>query len=66
MDWIHLAQCIGSNNGLMSTVMNLRLLLKAGNFLTSLVTVSFSSGTLLHGVGLFLCGGGLKAFPSRL
>jgi hypothetical protein len=34
----------------MNTVMNLRVPLKAGNFQTSLVTISFSRRTLLHGV----------------
>jgi hypothetical protein len=34
----------------MNTVMNLRLPLKAGNFLTGGVTVGFSRRTVLHAV----------------
>jgi hypothetical protein len=50
VDWIHLAQDKDQWLDLVNTVMNLRVLYKAGNFLTSWVTVSLSRSTLLHGV----------------
>jgi hypothetical protein len=45
VDWIHLAQVRDLWRAVVNTVMK-----KAGNFLTSWVTVSFSTRTLLHGV----------------
>jgi hypothetical protein len=50
VDWIHLAQVRGQWWALVDTVMNLRVPYKVGNFMTSLVTISFSRGVLLHGV----------------
>jgi hypothetical protein len=45
VDWMHLAQDRDHWLALVNTVMNFQ-----GNFLTSLVTVSFSRRTLLHEV----------------
>jgi len=50
MDWIELAQDRGGWQTLVSAVMNLRVPLNAGNFLTSWKPVSFSRRTLHHGV----------------
>jgi hypothetical protein len=50
VDWIHLAEDRNQWQTLASMVINFRLLLKAGNFLTSRVNISFSRMTLLHGV----------------
>jgi hypothetical protein len=50
MDWIKLAQDRDRWRALVSMVMNLRLLYNAVNVLTSCKPVSFSRGTLLHGL----------------
>jgi hypothetical protein len=49
-DWIELAQDRDRLRALVSAVRNLRVPQNAGNFLTSCNPVSFSRGTLLHGV----------------
>ena len=50
MDWIGLDQDRDRWRTLVSTVMNLRFLWNAGNFLTSCTSVRFSRRTLHHGV----------------
>jgi hypothetical protein len=50
MDWIELAQDIGSWQALVNAVMYLQVPYHAGNFLTSCILVSFSRRALLHGV----------------
>jgi hypothetical protein len=50
VNWIHVSQDRDRWRALLDTVMNLRVPYKAGNFLTSATTVSFSGRTLLHGV----------------
>jgi len=50
MDWIGLARDRDRWRTLVSAVMNLRVPLNAGNFLTSCRPVSFSRRTLHHGV----------------
>ena len=52
MDWIGLAQDRDRWLTLVSAVMNLRVSWNAGNFLTSCKPVSFSRGTLHHGVSI--------------
>jgi hypothetical protein len=53
MDWIKLAQDRDRWRSLLNAVMNPRFPLNAGNFLTSCKPVSFSRGTLLHGVSKY-------------
>jgi hypothetical protein len=53
VDWIHLAEDRDQWQTVVNTVMNFQVPQKAGNFLTSRVTVSFSRRTLLHGISYF-------------
>jgi hypothetical protein len=50
VDWMHVAQDRNKWRDVVNTVMNLRVPRKAGNFLTSCVTISFSRRTLPYGV----------------
>jgi len=54
MDWIGLAQDRDRWRTLVSAVMNLGVLLNAGNFLTSCKPVSCSRRTLHHGVSKYV------------
>jgi hypothetical protein len=49
VDWMHMAQDGDQRQDLVNMAMNLHIVYKVGNFLTSLLTVSFSTRTLLHG-----------------
>jgi hypothetical protein len=53
MDWIELALDRNRWRELVISVMNLRVPLHAGNFLTGCEQVSFSRRTMLHGVSTF-------------
>jgi hypothetical protein len=50
MNWIDLAQDRDRWRKLVSSVMNFRFPLNAGNFLTSREPINFSRKTLVHGV----------------
>jgi len=52
MDWFHLTQDRNQWWAVVNTIINLRDPLKAGNFLTVWMTVSFSRRTLLHEMSL--------------
>jgi len=51
VNWIHLAQDGEIRQALTSSIMNLRIPLKAHTLLTSYATISFWRRTLFHGVG---------------
>jgi hypothetical protein len=48
--WINLHQDTGQKRAVVNTVTNIPIPKKAGHFMTSCVTISFSGRTLLHGV----------------
>ena len=50
MDWIELARGGDRRRALVNAVMNIRVPLNVGNFLSSCKPVSFSRRTLFHGV----------------
>jgi hypothetical protein len=50
MDWIDLAQDMGQWRALVNTVMNLRVISNAGNFLNNCTTGGFSRRAQLHEV----------------
>jgi hypothetical protein len=50
VDWMHLARDRDQWRDYVNMVTNLRVPLKARNFVTSLVTISFTTRTLLRGV----------------
>jgi len=50
MDWMHIVQDREQWWALVNKVMNLQVPWKSGNFLTRLVTISFSKRVLFHGV----------------
>jgi hypothetical protein len=50
VDWIHLAQVGDQSRAFVNTVMSLRILQNAGNFLNRWTTISFSRHFLLCGV----------------
>jgi hypothetical protein len=50
VNWIHVTQNRDQCRSLVNTVLNLLVSYKAGNFLTSRMTISPSRRTLLHGV----------------
>jgi hypothetical protein len=54
VDWMHLSQDRDSLRVLVVTVMNLRVPEKAGNFMTTSVTLSFSRRSLAHDISKVL------------
>jgi hypothetical protein len=48
VDWIYLVQDTDRWMALVNTIMNLRVPQKAGDFLSSRMTICFSKMTLLH------------------
>jgi hypothetical protein len=55
VNWIQLARDRDQRRAFLKTVMNLWVPYKAGNFLTSWVTISFWRRTLLRGVSYIVC-----------